>query len=55
MAKFLVVKRKYEDKASKIEATRVVEERGRLLAYDGENKVADFASDKIDEWSFETE
>ena len=53
MPKQLVVRMQYEDEIRKIAATAVTEERGRLVAFNGAEKVAVFPLDKIDYWCLE--
>jgi hypothetical protein len=53
MAKQLVVKIMYENEPRKITATATKEQRGRLIAYNGKEKVADFPSDRIEYWALE--
>lgn len=55
MAKILVVHRKYEETPRRIEATRIEEDGGRFLVFNGDAKVADFDLSKVEEWSFEEE
>jgi hypothetical protein len=53
MPKQLVVRMQYEDEIRKIAATAVTEERGRLVAFNGAEKVAAFPLDKIEYWCLE--
>jgi hypothetical protein len=53
MAKVLIVKLPYQDELRRIPCTSVKTERGKLLAFEGENPVAEFLLDKIEHWSFE--
>jgi hypothetical protein len=50
MAKFLKVKFEYEDGIEKIAVTRVEEQPGRLTAYNGDQKVGEFSTAKIERW-----
>jgi len=43
----------YENSPRRIPATEVKEENGHLLAFIGDQKVADIPQDKIEAWSFE--
>ncbi len=53
--KVLNVKMQYEDSVRKIPATDVKQVQGRVQAFDGDMKVAEFPEDKIEYWSFEAE
>jgi hypothetical protein len=53
MPKQLTVRMQYEDGIRKIAATAVTEERGRLVALNGAEKVAVFPLDKIVYWCLE--
>lgn len=55
MAKYLIVKKEYEDSPRRIEATRVEEKNGHLMIYNGDEKVGDFSLSKVEDWSFESE
>lgn len=52
MAKYLMLKIKYDDGVQRIPATEVKKQYGRLKAYDGEMLVAEFPDDKVEYWSF---
>ncbi|MGB2676168.1 MAG: hypothetical protein WAN12_03695 [Candidatus Acidiferrum sp.] len=55
MAKVAVVKIEYEDLPHKIPATRIREDRGKLLIFDGDEKVGEFSVDKIEYWTLKEE
>ena len=55
LARVLNVKVQYENSVRKIPATDVKQENGRIQAFDGDKKVAEFPEDRIEYWSFETE
>ncbi len=55
MAKYLLVKKEYEDKPRRIEATRFEEKGAHLCVYNGDEKVADFLLSKLEDYSFESE
>jgi hypothetical protein len=55
MAKILNVKVQYDDVVHKIAATEVKEERGKLLAFDGEKKVGEFSKDNVEYWFLEAQ
>jgi hypothetical protein len=54
MAKQLVVTIKFEEKSRKIPVTTAKEDdRGHLVGYSGNDKVADFPLDNVVQWSLE--
>ena len=53
MAQRLLVKLDDERGPRKITATSVKEKQGRLIAYNGDQKVADFPIHRIEHWSLE--
>jgi len=55
MAKIAVVKIQYEDHAHKIPATKVKEERGKLLIFDGDEKVGQFSLDQVEYYTLSEE
>jgi hypothetical protein len=55
MTKYLIVKKEFEDKPRRIEATRFEEKAGHLCVYNSDEKVADFLLNKLEDYSFESE
>ena len=53
--KFLRAKIFYRDQEEKIEATRVVEEDFRLIAFNGDEKVASFKLGDVESWRLVSE